>query len=185
VGPLKEKAAVYARVSQQIQKKHGDLERQIQTAKRAAEKDNKTVVAVYTDVASGLNDKRKGLKKMFSGAAKGMFSEVYVTFPDRLSRFCVAYLERHLETFRVGVNYPSKNEGHDSSPQEELVRDMMAIIASFSGRLHGLRARKNREKERQRMRWFRGVYRGRLKGGLEGWGARKWIYIWMKINCRL
>ena len=103
----------------------------------------------YTDVASGLNDKRRGLRRMFKDAGGGKFSRVFITYPDRLSRFCVAYLERHLAAFNVEVFYTDKHD--KDTPQAELVSDMMAIIASFSGRLHGLRAKKNRLRDEKKI----------------------------------
>jgi len=104
---------------------------------------------VYQDVGSGLNDKRRGLIKLFSDAAKGKFRRVLVTYPDRLSRFCVAYLERHLMAFGVAVEYVESRES--ITPQEELVQDLTAVITCFSGKLHGMRAKKNFEQEMERI----------------------------------
>ena len=143
------KAAVYARVSQPIQRQHGDLDRQVDRLKKVASKRGYKVSSTYTDVASGLNDKRRGLRRMFKDAAGGKFSRVFITYPDRLSRFCVAYLERHLAAFNVDLFYTDKHD--KDTPQAELVSDMMAIIASFSGRLHGLRAKKNRLRDEKKI----------------------------------
>ena len=139
------KIAVYARVSQPIQKKNGDLERQVDVIRRKIAELGKEPEGIYTDVASGMNPNRKGLLKLFSDAAAGKFNYIYITHKDRLSRFCVEYLERHLGVFGVKVSYLNMNT--EDTPQNELVRDMMAIIMSFSGKLHGLRAAKNRERE--------------------------------------
>jgi len=139
------KIAVYARVSQPIQKKNGDLERQVDVIRRKIAELGKEPEGIYTDVASGMNPNRKGLLKLFSDAAAGKFNYIYITHKDRLSRFCVEYLERHPGVFGVKVSYLNMNT--EDTPQNELVRDMMAIIMSFSGKLHGLRAAKNRERE--------------------------------------
>jgi predicted site-specific integrase-resolvase len=103
--PKKENVAVYARVSQPIQKVHGDLQRQIERLERHAEENNKKLVKCYKDVASGLNAKRRGLWKMMHDAAKGKFSELLVTFPDRLSRFGVEFIEQYLKIFEIEVTY--------------------------------------------------------------------------------
>jgi putative resolvase len=50
----------------------------------------------------------------------------------------VDLLQRILEDY--GVKLIILMEEVDLTPQEELVTDMMALIASFSGRVYGLRA---------------------------------------------
>jgi len=145
-----EPVAIYCRVSQPIQKQNGDLGRQADLLTRKAHEHNYSVRGVYQDVGSGLNDKRRGLIKMFSDAAKGKFRRVLVTYPDRLSRFCVAYLERHLMAFGVAVDYVESKES--ITPQEELVQDLTAVITCFSGKLHGMRAKKNFEQEMERVK---------------------------------
>jgi predicted site-specific integrase-resolvase len=142
--------ALYCRVSQPIQKQNGDLGRQIDLLTRRATEKNLTVKAIYQDVGSGLNDKRPGLIKLFSDAAKGKFQRLLITYPDRLSRFCVSYLERHLKAFGVDVEYVEAKESQ--TPQEELVQDLLAVIACFSGKLHGMRAKKNFEQEMERVK---------------------------------
>jgi predicted site-specific integrase-resolvase len=63
-----------------------------------------------------------------------------IGYPDRFVRFGYdwfeAFCERHGTTITV-IN------GESLSPQEELVRDMIAITTVFSARLHGLRSHKN------------------------------------------
>ena len=61
-----EGVGIYARVSQPIQKANGDLERQVQVLKEYAINSGveKEKISVFTDVGSGLNDRRKGLWKM-------------------------------------------------------------------------------------------------------------------------
>jgi predicted site-specific integrase-resolvase len=63
-GQQQKSVAVYARVSQPIQKTNGDLDRQVELVKDEASKRDLCVARIYTDVASGLNDKRRGLWKM-------------------------------------------------------------------------------------------------------------------------
>ena len=57
------KAVIYARVSSADQKE--DLERQIEVLRRFAEKESLEVLESITDIASGLNGKKKGLKRLF------------------------------------------------------------------------------------------------------------------------
>ncbi len=51
-------------------------------------------------------------------------------------------MKRILEDYGVKVEVLYEPEEH--SPQEELVTDMMALIASFSGRVYGLRAHQSK-----------------------------------------
>ena len=46
----------------------------------------------------------------------------------------------------IKINYTVKDENADKSVQEELVEDMMSLIASFSGKLYGMRSKKNKIK---------------------------------------
>ena len=108
---------------------------------------------VFKDVASGLNDKRKGLWKMIHNAQKGKFKTLFCTYPDRLSRFCVRYLENFLKVFNVKVVYikdKSLEIQQNTNFTKELVDDLMAIITCFSGKLYESRAKENFKKDRQK-----------------------------------
>ena len=147
----KKTVAVYARVSQPIQKVHGDLQRQIERLEKHAEENNRKVIKCYKDVASGLNAKRRGLWKMMHDAAKGGFSELLVTFPDRLSRFGVVFIEQYLKIFDIGVTYIDPlTERAKANMQQELCDDLVAMIACFSGRLYGTRAKQNFDRDREK-----------------------------------
>ncbi|WP_422447238.1 recombinase family protein [Thermoanaerobacterium sp. DL9XJH110] len=45
------------------------------------------VVAEYSDVASGLNPKRRGLERMLKAAERGEFKKLLIEYPDRLAHF--------------------------------------------------------------------------------------------------
>jgi predicted site-specific integrase-resolvase len=82
--------------------------------------------------------KRRGLIRLLNLAQKGVIDTLIITHKDRLARFGVDLLRRILEDY--GVRLIILLEEEDRTPQEELVTDMMALIASFSGRVYGLRA---------------------------------------------
>ena len=103
-----------------------------------------TVFRAYTDQASGLNERRKGLTALLDDAAEGKFTVVRVTHKDRLARFGVAYLERCLAL--SGVSIEVLHAKGDSSLQEELMGDFMALVASFAGRFFNMRSRTNQRK---------------------------------------
>lgn len=132
---------VYVRVSSQGQKQQGDLDRQISTIMTQAS-DIKNPVVV-SDVGSGLNDKRRGLNQLIKKVIAGEVRTVYVTYKDRLTRFGFHYLEQMFHSYGVAIHVIMAKE--DNSIEQELVDDMMSLIASFSGRLYGMRSGKNKQ----------------------------------------
>ena len=93
---------------------------------------------VFQDKASGLNEKRKGLKMLL----KTVKSEedkvrVYVTNKDRLTRFGFSYLEELLTAYGAEVTVLDSIETRE--PHAVLMEDFMALLASFSGKFYRLR----------------------------------------------
>jgi len=99
---------------------------------------------VISDVGSGLNFKRKGLRTILERLLQGDSIKLVVAERDRLCRF-------GFELIEYLVN---KNGGEivvlnqiESSPESELVSDILSIIHVFSCRIHGMRKYKNQIKE--------------------------------------
>lgn len=67
--PVHVNCAVYGRVSSSRQKKSGDLKRQLQSLEQFSVENGYHVKKIYSDVGSGLNDKRKGLLKLLKDAS--------------------------------------------------------------------------------------------------------------------
>ena len=131
----------YARVSSHDQKGHGDLDRQaLFLVERVSDMQNPLILK---EVGSGLNDKRKKLQQMLTMVSKGEVRNVYITYKDRLTRFGFHYLETMFNACGTNIIIV-KNENEEKSVQEELVEDMMSLIASFSGKLYGMRSRKSK-----------------------------------------
>ena len=61
---------------------------------------------------------------------------------DRLARFGAGLIEHLLRGF--GVTVVCTGQPVDESAEPELVRDMLAIVTSFAGRLYGQRPAKAR-----------------------------------------
>lgn len=95
-------------------------------------------VVVFSEVGSGLSSKRRRLNKMLDGVAEGRFSEVRVTHEDRLARFGVPFLERFCQSH--GTRVVVLHDAAPGSAAEELLGDFMALVASFTGRLYGMRS---------------------------------------------
>jgi putative resolvase len=136
------RCAIYARVSSAKQEQEGHLTRQVEHLQQVASERGYQVVARIQEQASGLNEKRKGLKRLFHLIDHQEIDLVLIEYPDRLVRFGYDYLE---ETFgwkqvRIEVVEPPKAQ----TPTEELVADLLSIVTVFSGRLYGSRAKKVR-----------------------------------------
>lgn len=133
---------IYARVSSHEQKVKGDLDRQVVHILET--QGNLQNPLVLKEVGSGLNDKRKEIQKLIRMVLDGEVNKVYVTYRDRLTRFGYHYLE--CVFLSKGVEIVILNDSsQEKSVQQELVEDMMSLIASFSGKLYGLRSYKNKE----------------------------------------
>ena len=136
------RCAIYARVSSAKQEQEGNLTRQVERLQQVASERGYRVVALIQEQASGLNEKRTGLKRLFHLIDQQEIDLVLIEYPDRLVRFGFGYLE---ETFRwkqvhIEVVEPPKAQ----TPTEELVADLLSIVTVFSGRLYGSRAKKVR-----------------------------------------
>ena len=128
---------LYCRVSSRGQKE--DLNNQINYLKQKYPEYN-----VISDIGSGLNYKRKGLRTILDKAIKGVIGQVVVTYRDRLCRFGFDLIEYIIN--RAGGEILVLNCVNDS-PQEEMVKDLTSIIHVFSCRLYGLRRYKKTIKE--------------------------------------
>ena len=91
------RCAIYARVSSAKQEQEGNLTRQVDRLQHAAAERGYQVVALIQEQASGLNEKRTGLKRLFQLIDQHEIDLVLIEYPDRLVRFGYGYLE---ETFR-------------------------------------------------------------------------------------
>ena len=89
-----------------------------------------------TEIGGGLNFQRPVFRALMERIEKGELGLLLVAHQDRLCRFGFDWFEYFAEShgceIRV-VNQPSL------SPQAELVEDLMAVVHTFSCRLHGLR----------------------------------------------
>jgi putative resolvase len=137
---------LYARVSSQKQKDSGDLDRQIELLKQEYPASDK----IITDVASGLNFKRKGLLALLDLIEKGHVATVVVTDKDRLARFGVELIERAIKKHGATLHVVQRKEDHDPSDPSELAEDLLAVCNFFVAKNNGLRAAALRRSRLQR-----------------------------------
>ena len=132
---------LYGRVSGHDHKE--ELQRQVHQLEQwalLARTGQKTMI--LTDIGSGLNTERKNLHRLLALVQDYQVAEVVVTFSDRLTRFGLAYLQALFSGYGVTLTVVHPDE--DTTPEEELTQDFLALIASFAGRLYGLRSRRQK-----------------------------------------
>ena len=138
------KDVIYARVSSHDQKKNGDLDRQVLFLVEHAKDLSNPVI--LKEVGSGLNDNRKELKKLLLMVSGDQVRNVYITYRDRLTRFGYRYLETMFMAHGVKI-IVIKDPKEEKSVRQELVEDMMSLMASFSGKLYGLRSGRRKKEQ--------------------------------------
>ena len=74
---------------------------------------------------------------------EGRVAEVVVTDPDRLTRCGHEYMEAFVASF--GVTLTVLDAGENNTAEQEVADDLLAVVASFSGRLYGMRSHKQQE----------------------------------------
>ncbi len=132
---------LYGRVSGHADKE--DLQRQVQQLEQwalVARTGQKTVT--LTDIGSGLDTERKSLQRLLALVQDYQVAEVVVTCSDRLTRFGLSYLQALFSGY--GVTLTVLHPDEEQTPEQELTADLLALIASFAGRLYGLRSRKQK-----------------------------------------
>lgn len=99
-------------------------------------------VLILQDIGSGISTTRKQLQRLLRLVVSDEVAEIAITYPDRLTRFGQAYLDLLFEAFGTTVTVLEPDE--TKTPEADLTRDMLSLIASFSGRLYGMRSHKQK-----------------------------------------
>ena len=134
----KRKTLAYARVSSHDQKL--DLERQKKVLELYCASHGWSY-EIISDLGSGMNYYKKGLKKLLNAILEGSVGRLVLTHKDRLLRFGAELVFALCEAREVEVVII--NSGHEVKFEEELAKDVLEIITVFSARLYGSRSRKN------------------------------------------
>lgn len=133
---------LYARVSGYGQRDDLDIQLQRLQAWAATERRGQETL-VLSDIGSGLHASRRQLQRLLKLVCEDKVGEVAITYEDRLTRLGQAYLDTLFAYF--GVTLTILEPGADKTPEQELTDDLLALIASFSGRLYGRRSHKQKE----------------------------------------
>ena len=128
------KVVGYARVSSHDQK--ADLQRQIERLKAAG------CDEVVSDIGSGLNCSKPGLRSLMRRLLNGSISELTVMHEDRLLRFGVQLVRFICSS--VGTQFRVVETTQPKSFEEELAKDVVTLMTVFCARLYGRRAKRRR-----------------------------------------
>lgn len=133
--PFRGNAYIYCRVSTKKQQESGNLQRQQERLIQHCKDKHYNVVAIYEEVASGLNDNRRELTKMFRNLSE--VDVIVVEYADRLARFGYSYLKEFAKAFNVEIETVETVKKLQAN--EEMVNDLVSIVTCFSARLYGAR----------------------------------------------
>lgn len=135
--------AIYCRVSSSSQK--NDLNNQIDYVRKYLISNGINPKYIFQDIASGMNENRKGLNELLQLVYDKKISKIYITHKDRLTRFGFGYLQNICNSF--GVTIEIINLEDEKSFQEELAEDLISIIHHFNMKFYGHRKNKCKELE--------------------------------------
>ena len=133
----------YCRVSSNKQK--DDLERQVKNMKLYLTSQGKPF-EIITDIGSGINYNKKGLKLLLKMISQNKTEKVVVLYKDRLLRFGFELVEYIASLYNCEIEIVDNTE---KTEQQELGEDLVQIITVFSCRLQGKRANKARKLVRE------------------------------------
>lgn len=138
----KRKVVAYSRVSSRNQK--DDLNNQFNFIKNYCNAKGIIVDDYMSDICSGLNYKRKNWNKLLDQVMNNKIETIYITYKDRFIRFGYDWFENLCHQFDTQIVVLNDKT---TSPQQELVEDLISIIHVFSCRIYGLRKYKTDIKE--------------------------------------
>ncbi len=122
----------YARVS--AHKQRSDLKTQIQSIENYASNNNFRLTKVYSDIASGINDKRKNFIRLLKSIPISRPKALIITYRDRLSRFAVNVIQLFCNMFNCRL--VAIHQDTAKNTELELVEGVIEVITSYAGRLH-------------------------------------------------
>lgn len=125
-----DKKICYCRVSTHGQK--DDLQRQI--AYMSEKYPNHEII---TDIGSGINFNRPGLKKIMDYAIKGELKTLVTAYKDRLCRIGYDLIEYILITYSQTEIILDKEK--EETLNEEIANDILQIITVYSAKINGMR----------------------------------------------
>jgi len=126
---------IYARVSNSKQKE--DLNRQVKVLSDYCVSTGNICHKIITDIASGMNENRDGLKELLSLLLESKINKVFISYKDRLTRFGFGYFEYLFSKYNSEIVILNNTKEEDF--QDELTNDLISIIHHFSMKMYSNR----------------------------------------------
>lgn len=127
-------AIIYARISGT---KDRNIQDQINRIKQHFQEYQ--IQQTFQDIASGLNENRKGLHKMIDYAITNNIKYILIENKDRLTRFGYRYIEKLLNYNNIQILTSQQND-----IKEDYIIDLIDIMTSFCARIYGKRSSRNK-----------------------------------------
>lgn len=100
---------------------------------------------MISDIGSGINFNRPGIRKIIKLAIEGKINELVIAYKDRLTRFGYELIESFIKDYSNGkIIIIYKKD--DMEPEEELVKDVLQLMNVFVAKMNGLRKYKKKAK---------------------------------------
>ena len=131
---------IYARVSTKNQV--DDLENQLKFLQKYCIDNGIPISNIYTDFGSGMNYNRKRWNTLIDDCFDGKIDKIIISYKDRFVRFGFEWISGLLERF-TGTKIIVV-ENITTTPENELIQDLISIIHVFSCRVYGLRKYKKK-----------------------------------------
>lgn len=132
------KIVIYSRVSTNTQK--SDMINQVEFLKTYANARGYIVDDIITDIGSGLNYTRKKWNQLLRDVMDKKISKIIISHKDRFIRFGYDWFYNLCQSFGCDIEVVNNEK---TSPEQEVVDDLISIIHCFSCRVYGLRKYKS------------------------------------------
>ena len=129
----------YVRVSSK--KQEDDLNRQKENLESYLKQTNQEY-EIVSDIGSGINYNKPGLKKLIEKINKKEVDEIVVLYKDRLLRYGFELIEYFASLNNVKIRVLDKT---NQTEDDELVEDLVQIITEFSCKIQGKRKNKTKK----------------------------------------
>ena len=139
-GSLEKVNVIYARVSTKNQQ--DDLKNQLEFLKHYTLSEGYTISNVYTDYGSGMNYNRKNWNKLIDDCFDMKIDKIIISHKDRFVRFGFDWIANLLERLTGTKIIVAENIA--TTPEAELIQDLISIIHVFSCRVYGLKKYKKK-----------------------------------------
>ena len=132
-------SVIYARVSTSKQKK--DLENQIQTITKYANKNGYKIDGVYSDISSGLDYDRKSFSELLNLILERKVKNVFIKDKDRLTRVSFDLWKNLFKQFNCNLIVVNETQNNETE-EKEIFTDIISLLHCFAMRMFSSRRKK-------------------------------------------